>query len=90
MPDITLEWDAPTDGGSPVQYNIYRINGSQTNEDSIKSGGSQIATINHDANAAKQTHTDADLTFGATFSYTVGAQNAAGEGDLSEAATATA
>lgn len=90
MPDITLEWDAPTDGGSPVEYNIYRTNGSETNEDQIKSGGTKIITKPHDANAAKQTHTDADLAFGATFSYTVGAQNAAGEGDLSEAAEATA
>lgn len=90
MPDITLEWDAPTDGGSPVEYNIYRINGAMTDEDNIKSNGSKIATVNHDANAAKQTHTDANLSFGAEFSYTVGAQNAAGEGDLSETATATA
>ena len=90
MADINLEWDAPTDGGSPVEYNIYRVAGSQPNEATIKSSGTQIATINHDSNAAKQTHTDTGLTLGATFSYTVGASNAAGEGLLSEPATATA
>ena len=90
MADINLEWDAPTDGGSPVEYNIYRVAGSQPNEATIKSSGTRIATIPHDSNAAKQTHEDTGLTLGDTFSYTVGAQNAAGEGLLSEPATATA
>jgi len=76
---VTLTWSAPaSDGGSPItNYILYR--------GTVAGSEAFLAQIGDTL-----TYTDAGLTNGQTYFYTVSARNAAGEGLMSNEASATA
>lgn len=65
---VALSWSPPaSDGGSPIEsYNVYRSD----------VGSSPLATLS----ASTTTYTDATVSNGDSYTYTVTATNAAGEG----------
>lgn len=77
---VDLAWSPPEDdgNGAPWSYHVYRRNG--TNETPAR-----IATVP----ATQTTFRDEPLPGNATFHYAVAAENEAGEGALSDEASAT-
>ncbi|MGZ4314754.1 MAG: fibronectin type III domain-containing protein [Gaiellaceae bacterium] len=74
---VTLTWQAPADGGSPILgYRIYRSTASGSETFLVDVGN-------------LTTYTDANLTNGTTYYYKVSARNSVGEGSLSSEASAT-
>jgi outer membrane protein assembly factor BamB len=73
-----LSWTAPSDGGSPITgYRIYRATAS---------GGETLLTP---VSGSTLSYDDNNLTNGTTYYYRVSAVNGAGEGALSNEASAT-
>ena len=75
---VTLSWNAPAfDGGSPISnYKVYR--------------GTSPGAVSFHANAGTTTtYSDTGVTNGTTYYYKVSAENANGEGPLSNEANAT-
>lgn len=92
MAKITLNWNPPSDssGGSATSYKIYRVNGTETNGNTIVSNGTNIANPTHSGSAtAQQTYDDNSATHGSPYSYTILGNNAAGT-SLTPATPATA
>lgn len=89
MANINLSWNAPTTGGSVVEYKIYRKAGTHAAAADI-TGASDAGFPVTQAVASGTTYVDSSATLGDTYSYTVSASNAAGEGTAASPATATA
>jgi hypothetical protein len=72
---IQITWNAPSSGGAPGSYIIYRSSSSTGNY-------SQVGTSN------TTSYTDIDLTASTTYYYKVAAQNSAGTGTQSSSVSA--
>lgn len=89
MANINLSWTAPTTGGSVVEYKIYRRAGTHAAAADITNTSDAGFPVTQ-AVASGTTYVDGTADGGATYSYTVSASNAAGEGTAATPATATA
>jgi len=73
---VSLAWTKPADGGSPITgYRIYRATGT---------GSAALLTT---VTGSATTYRDAGARRGTTYSYTVTATNAIGEGATSNSVT---
>ena len=89
MANITLSWNAPSTGGSVADYKIYRKAGSHTDAATITGGHDTSFPVTEPVSNGT-TYQDTTATLGSTYSYTVVAANAAGDGPAATPAEATA
>ena len=90
MATVNLSWSAPSSGGAPEKYFLYKVGQATTNAGSAPSkselksqAGSYI-----EIDAAQTTYADEDTSSTNTYYYTIAGWNTGGEGELSNVATA--
>lgn len=89
MANINLSWNAPSTGGSVADYKIYRKNGSHTSA-AIITGTPDAGFPVTEPVSNGTTYVDPSAAPSTTYSYTVVASNAAGDGPAATPAEATA
>jgi hypothetical protein len=70
-----VTWSAPTTGGTPANYTLYYTDGTNNYNKTVPAAQTGILL------------TDLNLAFGKTYTFTVKASNAAGEGPASNSVT---
>lgn len=89
MANINLSWTAPSTGGSVASYKIFRKAGTHASASTITSSSDSGFPVTEAASNGT-TYQDSTATLGSTYSYTVVAANAAGDGPAATPASATA
>ena len=90
MATVNLSWSAPSSGGAPEKYFLYKVGyptssaGSAPSKTELKTQAGSYIEID----AAQTTYSDDDTSSTNTYYYTIAGWNTGGEGELSNVATA--